>query len=632
MHKHRVLLLNAANMESFPVYPYAFVQVPAVARRANIEVVCQDLLAIPAAEWPGTIKRLQEQHEPAMFLITLRNTDSMNYVDYQPEGLGKDAGKAYFPIEETKRLIDTIRALSDKPITVGGFGFSILAKELMSLLRPDFGVVGGADEFFLHFQDIIQGDYRQVANLLYFIGDEVVANERIYFPPSPEIEYTPQGIKEMMAFYDRFPEPGFKGAPLEIMRGCNHACVFCCEPFVAGRKVQYRELETIMGEIELLVENGITEMYMISSELNPEGNDFVLQLAERIEAFNEQQPATRQVTWFGANYLLKFDYDDHRRLYASGFTGGWFDITGLDDRNARAMRTPYRNDTLLSHLKDYLQYQREEVDHSAAIASGVREDEAVRWTMFLGNPASTMETVRETIARANHEGLATSFDRCYIVRPIRVFDYEEPSGETLEVTFSINNRLQHVAYQQSMPSFAYPAALLKHLGSEAAIESMFDHIGETYLSRHYEETRDWPAFLEEQAPELLAGHSPGMGERPSPEQAKERIDGFLREFLRNYRAELAAAGLPSTWAGLEQLTPYTMAAALYGRWDSESAVREALCEQMRIGPDDERQQLVDFFVKTILYRFGVQMIPEYRALFEVPSAVWRKYANNYPNG
>jgi hypothetical protein len=106
-----------------------------------------------------------------------------------------------------------------------------------------------------------------------------------------------------------------------------------------------------------------------------------------------------------------------------------------------------------------------------------------------------------------------------------------------------------------------------------------------------------------------------LKERLSPEQAKERVDGFLQEFLRTYYEELTAVGLPSTWSELEQLTPYTLAVALYGRWDSESAVREAICEQMRIGLGDERRQLVDFFVKTILYRFNVQMIPEFKALF-----------------
>ena len=217
----KLLLLNASNMDSFPVYPYAFIQVTAVARRANIEVACQDLLGIAQEAWPQIIRDLQRRHKPAMFLITLRNTDSMNYRDYRrDEG---EKGSGYFPIAQTKALIDTIRTVTNVQIAVGGFGFTLLAQELMPILRPDFGVCGSPDAFFLHFEEILHRDYRHVANLLYFQGDAVVANRRILFPPAPHTEYTPQAIEEMFAFYEKFPKPGFQGAPVEIMRGCNHA-------------------------------------------------------------------------------------------------------------------------------------------------------------------------------------------------------------------------------------------------------------------------------------------------------------------------------------------------------------------------------------------------------------------------
>ena len=43
----RVLLLNPSNLHTFPVFPYAFIQVPAVARKVDVEVICKDLLGIP---------------------------------------------------------------------------------------------------------------------------------------------------------------------------------------------------------------------------------------------------------------------------------------------------------------------------------------------------------------------------------------------------------------------------------------------------------------------------------------------------------------------------------------------------------------------------------------------------------
>ena len=72
--EHKTLLLNVSNMETYPVYPYAFIQVLAIARRAGVQVVCKDLLGIAQEEWGNTIQDLITRHDPEMFLITLRNT------------------------------------------------------------------------------------------------------------------------------------------------------------------------------------------------------------------------------------------------------------------------------------------------------------------------------------------------------------------------------------------------------------------------------------------------------------------------------------------------------------------------------------------------------------------------------
>jgi hypothetical protein len=91
MCNRKVLLLNASNMDAFPVYPYAFIQVPAVARQAGVKVICKDLLGIPRERWEQTLQALIERHNPTMILLTLRNTDSLTSQDYERGG-----SKAYF--------------------------------------------------------------------------------------------------------------------------------------------------------------------------------------------------------------------------------------------------------------------------------------------------------------------------------------------------------------------------------------------------------------------------------------------------------------------------------------------------------------------------------------------------------
>ena len=111
MHGRKVLLLNVSNMEECPVYPYSFIQVPAVARKKGIHVFCKDLLGIPRDRWKQTVQDLIDRVDPVMMLITLRNTDSMTLQDYDKDESKNGGKRAYFPIERTKELIDDIRVV-----------------------------------------------------------------------------------------------------------------------------------------------------------------------------------------------------------------------------------------------------------------------------------------------------------------------------------------------------------------------------------------------------------------------------------------------------------------------------------------------------------------------------------------
>jgi len=662
MCNQKVLLLNASNMGTFPVFPYAFIQVTAVARQAGIEVICRDLLDIPQETWAQTVQTLLERHNPVIILVTLRNTDSLSAEDYERDGSKAEGESAYFPIERTKVLITAIREVSDLKIVVGGFGFSVMPKEIMHYLQPDFGVFGGPDGFFADFEDIRAGKLGKSANLLYFKGDQLISNPRVFYPPLAGTEYTPQIIEEMMAFYESFPSPGFFGAPVEIMRGCPHSCVFCTEPHVAGKQVRYRDLSAVMGDIEILVDHGITQIYIISSELNPEGNDFILQLADKITLFNQLRTADRKVTWFGANYLLSFSIDEYERLYRSGFTGGWFDITALDDENARAMRTPYRNISLLPYLKTYAQFEKTRLELLQAqeasqpeVTEGEenanRKDSTINWTLFLGNPATTSKTIRDTLQVANREGLSQCFTGCGINTHVRVFDYENPDDATLAVSYSVTPDLARTSYRQLLPSFAYPPALLRDFGTEEEIVQLFSHIGETYLSTKYQKSKDWHSFLKQQTnasslarwmvelsdtrgvrlPDLvgpatkgnptkalqrLFSEEPQDGEKRTWENpTKQFVDSLLSACLEAFPDLFGSLGFPTTMDDFERITPYEMAVVVFNRWSTEVELLDELKDRTESNLSEPMQEFIRFCVKAMLYRFNILINPKYTGLF-----------------
>jgi len=623
-----VLFLNVSNMETFPIFPYAFIQVAAVARRDGVEVICKDLLGVQMGDWAETTQNLVIEHQPAMIFITLRNTDTLGARDYEPRNAQGENTPPYFPIEQTKALIAAIRTVSNLKVAVGGFGFSIFPDQLMRYLRPDFGVFGGPEDFFANFDSIQAGQFDQVANLLYFLEYKLVSNPQIFFPPFDGLEYNSDLIKAMLSFYNEFPEPGHQGAPIEIMRGCPHNCVFCSEPLTKGHQVQYRDLDFVMQDIALLVEHGITKIYIISSELNPAGNQFILELAGRIQTFNDSQPLERKVTWFGANYLLGFSQKEYDQLYASGFTGGWFDLTALDDENARSMRTPYRNRTVIEYLKirniAKRKYQAE--------TSGTSEDKStlpLHWTMFLGNPATTLTTIRNTLHIANQAQIPLLYDGCYLNTNIRVFDYQQPEATTLAVTYSVDTDLQRTSCNLLQPSFAYPPALLKDF-TEIEIIELFKHIGETYLSTAYTKTRDWSAFLnmhatianvEEWLAELSAltvtplpdnleikalfANCPPQDELPemAARQARETVEFVLAACLQALPEFFTAA------------TPYTLAQSIFAHADSEQTFNEYIKEYVESYAHQWQRRSLIFSAQAMCYKFNILLNPKYRQLF-----------------
>jgi len=73
---------------------------------------------------------------------------------------------------------------------------------------------------------------------------DLVQPER--YPPSPNA-----------AFFERWP-----CAPIVTSRGCPYDCAFCAASTVAGRKVRYRPLDSVLDEIALLRSRGVREIHL----------------------------------------------------------------------------------------------------------------------------------------------------------------------------------------------------------------------------------------------------------------------------------------------------------------------------------------------------------------------------------
>jgi len=497
-----LLFLNLSNLPGRPVYPYAFVQVSALARRAGLSVVRWDGLELSRQQKLECITQLVKDYQPRAVAFTVRQADSVaadNYISIDSKTPAKDP---WFPVEDTRAAILRVREFCNAKIFVGGFNFTVNSVSAAEYLQPDFGILGEPDEFFQHFDEVLMGRTEGISNLLYRVDGEWRQNQRVYWGPLDDIEYTADIIDEIFRFHGErtlrnahledvpglgsYKETGISIA-VEIARGCPCSCAFCCEPKVKGKNVRTRNLDVVEAEIHNLLRYGLRYYWFICSELNF-AKDHVLELAERVIRINEilQRPI------FWRSYFLPgtFSKDEFRILLRSGLLieqSGAF--TTLSNENLKQMREPYRVRHALQHIKDLMELNEE---------PEFAERRQPRWVLWswLGNPYATLDSIRTTLEIFSQEKLDLKYDEADSYPALRVYECldnipEEARKEAITVTQD-NETPKTLIH----PSYYYNSQLIQHFGGIGEIHDFMQYARETFLSRYYRLTRNWRLFAQ----------------------------------------------------------------------------------------------------------------------------------------
>lgn len=497
-----LLFINLSNWPGRPVYPYAFVQVSALARRAGLSVVRWDGLGLNRQQQLECITKLVKDHQPRAVAFTIRQADSTisdDYISPDPKGSPKNP---WFPVEDTHAAIRRIREVSDAKIFVGGFTFTANPVSAAEYLQPDFGIIGEPDEFFPHFHEVLNGRTEGISNLLYRADGQWRQNQRVFWGPFDDIEYTADVIDEIFRFHGErelrnthlADVPGLgtgddsgRSIAIEISRGCPCACAFCCEPKVKGQTVRLRNLDVIEAEIHNLLQYGLRYYWFVCSELNF-AKDHVLALAERVIRINESLP--RPIFWRSYFLPTQFNKDELRLLLRSGLLleqNGPF--SDLSDETLKQMREPYRARHALQHIKDLIELNEEPEFKARRLP---------RWILWswLANPYATLDSVRTTLEIFSKEKLDLKYDQAEGYPALRVYECldglpEQTKQEAIIVT-------QDDATPKTLihPAFHYSRKLVEHFGSLAEVHEFLNYAQETLLSRYYRVTRNWRFFAQ----------------------------------------------------------------------------------------------------------------------------------------
>jgi hypothetical protein len=624
-----LLMLNATNLPWRPIFPYAFVQVSAVARRHRLSVKTVDLLDIPRDRWRSFLSAHLTAAQPRMIGLHIRQCDSVFIDDYYASPNGPPTTRNYFPVDDNLALVGMLRELTHAPIIAGGFGFTTHAARLYEHLGIDYGVQGDPDDVFAQFEDVVGGRHLgSVKNLIHRGG----INERGYFAPYEGIEYTEPIVDEMIKFYGHAQLYGANPptVAVEVMRGCPFRCFFCTEPHVKGASFRYRDLDVVEAELDGLVKRQLRRFWLVCSELDIQGVKFGLELAERITRMRERTGGL-PIEW-SAYALPRLEEDELRTLQRAGYTGALNDVLSLDDANLRAARVPYRSKQAIAFLKAVTKLDREEAgsaDAAAAAEAKVRagltqrspKELAAMFGLFLGNAHATPTTISTTLRRIELEGLRENYRAGLAFPSTRVFAPNgDPICETTERGMRTYGQNGERPIDTLHPTFYYPDFLIERLGSPAAIMDFMRYVADTFMSVGHRSRKDWAWFLSNHSsPEAFGALLPTSPAAPlreifsPPAAAKAAWNASAKSLIDQAVAaiEPAAARVRAVLGIDNAMNEYRLTEHLYSRFSTRAEVVAAVAAE---NPAEQ------FFLDWLLYINNVQLRREYRELLFGPSA------------
>ena len=367
------VLLISPNVEILPdpVFPIGLAYIAAALERNGFQ--CQVLDLCFEKDYEAAVDSSITSFQPDVIGLSLRNIDNVsypNYISYLP-----------FCAEVVKRIRLHTRGI----IVIGGSGFSLMPDEILQYLGGDFGVVG-------------EGESSFVKLLRRLEGEKEGSTES---PRSGAIEHEPGIIKDLddisgpdRSAFDNAAYLKWGGmGNFQTKRGCPFKCVYCTYPIIEGKEVRVRSPERICGEIEEMIEQGISNFFIVDNEFN-----YPIDHAEAIcrEMIRRELP----VKWscyahpgFVTPQLVEL-------MLEAGCTGVEF---GSDAANETMLKNLGKGFTL------------EDLQEASSICR--KAGMPFCHSLLLGGPGETMATVRETIKTI--EGMSPRAVVCMI--GIRVF-------------------------------------------------------------------------------------------------------------------------------------------------------------------------------------------------------------------
>jgi len=257
-------------------------------------------------------------------------------------------------------------------------------------------------------------------------------------------------------------------AYLKISEGCNHQCAFCAIPLIRG-KHKSRTIENIIEEANVLAEQGVRELILVSQDTSYYGKDFYGQqkIVELIKQIADKKlfDWIRPLYWYPTNFPMEF----------------------IELMNDYPSVIPYL-DMPIQHISDNVLRQMKRGDTGTSIRSiykkirNLQPDIALRTTLILGHPGETEEDFKKLVDFIKE----TRFNR------LGTFVYSDEEGTG---AYNLKNKVeQSVAIERKNIIMEIQQQISKELNEDLVdttqdvIIDRHDDSGKCYIGRTYRDS------------------------------------------------------------------------------------------------------------------------------------------------
>ena len=359
-----LLVVPNDTCEPYPVYPLGASMVAHAARTRGHDVAEWDYLH--ESSRGGTLAAAVRQHQPDVIGVSLRNIDNTNSANLE-------SYTGWY-----REVLAELRGLTDRPLVLGGSGYSLFPEQLLEYLGADYGVAGEGEGAFCELVDRLAAGERPEQKIwtaqTTLLGTEIIPTER-----HPEIA-------------DYYFETGGM-LNVQSKRGCPLRCAYCTYPLLEGRLYRHREAADVVTEIETMQAKFGADYFAFTDSTFNDAKGKYLEIAEELL---RRKVKVRFMAFFRPD---RFEVDQVQLLRRAGLCNVEWGSDCSTDTTLKAMR------------KSFSWAQVQESNRLFADA-GIKNAHFI----IFGGPGETEQTVAEGLA--NIEGLPESV--VFIFRGVRV--------------------------------------------------------------------------------------------------------------------------------------------------------------------------------------------------------------------